>query len=94
MTGYVQNQALIRTKATRHLEGIDEVACAVDCQRNGLVADIADIDRIASDARIRGGGRVEVRAFDAADRASHAVFVADLPRRPFNVFLAFGLMVP
>ena len=56
--------------------------------------DIADIDRIASDARIRGGGRVEVHAFDAADRPSHAAFVADLPRRPFNVFLAFGLMVP
>ena len=40
-----------------------------------------DIDLIASDVRIRGDGRVEVRSFDAAiDRAGHAAFVADLPR--------------
>ena len=56
--------------------------------------DILDIDRTAADARIRGGGRADVRAFDAADRASHAPFVAELPRRPFNVFLTFGLLVP
>ncbi len=56
--------------------------------------DIADIDRIASDARIRGGGRVDVRPFDAIDRGSHEDFVAELPRRPFNVFLAFGMLVP
>ncbi len=56
--------------------------------------DIADIDRTAADARIRGGRQVEVRAFDATDHASHASFVAELPRRPFNVFLAFGLLVP
>jgi hypothetical protein len=45
MTGYVQNQALIRTKATRHLKGIDEVARAADRQGDRLVADTADIDR-------------------------------------------------
>jgi decaprenylphospho-beta-D-erythro-pentofuranosid-2-ulose 2-reductase len=56
--------------------------------------DIADIDATAADARIRGGGRADVRAFDAARRADHPAFVAALPRRPFNVFLAFGLMVP
>ena len=56
--------------------------------------DIADIDRTAADARIRGGGRVDVRAFDAIDRSSHEDFVAELPRRPFNVFLAFGMLVP
>jgi short-subunit dehydrogenase len=56
--------------------------------------DIADIDRTAADVRIRGGSQVDVRAFDATDRASHASFVAELPRRPFNVFLAFGLQVP
>jgi decaprenylphospho-beta-D-erythro-pentofuranosid-2-ulose 2-reductase len=56
--------------------------------------DIADLDRIAADARIRGGGRVDVRAFDAIDRAGHEAFVAELPRRPFNVFLAFGLLLP
>ena len=56
--------------------------------------DIADIDRIAADARIRGGGRVDVRAFDAIDRGGHEAFVAELPRRPFNVFLAFGMLVP
>ena len=56
--------------------------------------DIADIDRIAADARIRGGGRVDVRPFDAIDRGSHEEFVAELPRRPFNVFLAFGMLAP
>jgi decaprenylphospho-beta-D-erythro-pentofuranosid-2-ulose 2-reductase len=56
--------------------------------------DIRDIDRIAADARIRGGGRVDVRAFDAIDRSGHDAFVADLPRRPFNVFVAFGMLVP
>lgn len=56
--------------------------------------DIADIDRIAADARIRGGGRADVRAFDAIDRGGHEAFVAELPRRPFNVFLAFGMLVP
>jgi decaprenylphospho-beta-D-erythro-pentofuranosid-2-ulose 2-reductase len=56
--------------------------------------DIRDIDRIAADARIRGGGRVDVRAFDAIDRAGHEAFVADLPRRPFNAFLAFGMLAP
>jgi NAD(P)-dependent dehydrogenase (short-subunit alcohol dehydrogenase family) len=56
--------------------------------------DIRDIDRIAADARIRGGGRVDVRAFDAIDHAGHEAFVADLPRRPFNAFLAFGMLAP
>jgi decaprenylphospho-beta-D-erythro-pentofuranosid-2-ulose 2-reductase len=56
--------------------------------------DIADLDRVAADARIRGGGRVDVRAFDAVDRASHDAFVAELPRRPFNALLAFGLLLP
>ncbi len=56
--------------------------------------DIRDIDRVAADARIRGGGRVDVRAFDAIDRAGHEAFVAELPRRPFNVFLAFGMLAP
>ena len=56
--------------------------------------DLRDIDRIAADARIRGGGRVDVRAFDAIDRAGHEAFIADLPRRPFNVFLAFGMLAP
>ncbi len=55
--------------------------------------DTADIDRTAADARVRGGGRVDVRAFDAAECAGHAAFVADLPRRPFNVFLAFGQLL-
>src|SRR5262249_16883401 len=56
--------------------------------------DIGDIDRTAADARIRGGGGVRVRAFDGIDRARHDAFVAELPRRPFNVLLAFGLLVP
>ena len=54
--------------------------------------DIADIERIAADARIRGAARVDVRTFDAIDRAGHEAFVAELPRRPFNVFLAFGML--
>jgi decaprenylphospho-beta-D-erythro-pentofuranosid-2-ulose 2-reductase len=56
--------------------------------------DLDDIERTAADARLRGEGRVEVRGFDAADRASHAAFVAGLPDRPLNVFLAFGLLHP
>jgi decaprenylphospho-beta-D-erythro-pentofuranosid-2-ulose 2-reductase len=56
--------------------------------------DIPDIERIAADARIRGAPRVDVRAFDAIDRAGHEAFVAELPRRPFNVFLAFGMLAP
>jgi len=55
--------------------------------------DIADLDRIAADARIRGGGSVDVRVFAALDRAGHEAFVGELPRRPFNVFLAFGLLL-
>jgi decaprenylphospho-beta-D-erythro-pentofuranosid-2-ulose 2-reductase len=56
--------------------------------------DLDDIERSAADARLRGGGHVDVRSFDAADRASHASFVAALPERPLNVFLAFGLLHP
>ncbi|HYV87577.1 MAG TPA: SDR family NAD(P)-dependent oxidoreductase, partial [Candidatus Polarisedimenticolia bacterium] len=56
--------------------------------------DIRDIERIAADARIRGAARADVRLFDAIDRAGHEAFVAELPRRPFNVFLAFGMMAP
>ena len=54
--------------------------------------DIRDIERIAADARIRGAVRADVRLFDAIDRAGHEAFVAELPRRPFNVFLAFGML--
>jgi decaprenylphospho-beta-D-erythro-pentofuranosid-2-ulose 2-reductase len=56
--------------------------------------DIADIERTAADARIRGAARVDVRTFDAIDRAGHEAFVAELPRRRFNVFLAFGMLAP
>ena len=56
--------------------------------------DMRDIERIAADARIRGAIRVDVRAFDALDRAGHEAFIADLPRRAMNVFLAFGTMLP
>jgi decaprenylphospho-beta-D-erythro-pentofuranosid-2-ulose 2-reductase len=56
--------------------------------------DVDDIERSAADARLRGGGSVDVRSFDAAERASHAGFVAALPERPLNVFLAFGLLHP
>jgi decaprenylphospho-beta-D-erythro-pentofuranosid-2-ulose 2-reductase len=56
--------------------------------------DVADIERTASDACIRSGGRAEAHFFDAADGASHADFVAELPHRPFNVLLAFGLLHP
>lgn len=53
-----------------------------------------DMGRSAADIRIRGGGKVEVRHFDAADRASHPAFVEALPRRRLNVFLCFGLLYP
>jgi short-subunit dehydrogenase len=56
--------------------------------------DVRDIERIAADARIRGALRADVRAFDAIDRAGHEAFVADLPRRSMNVFLAFGMLAP
>jgi len=56
--------------------------------------DRKDLARTAADARLRGAGSAEVRSFDAADVASHASFVAALPARPLNVFLAFGLMHP
>jgi decaprenylphospho-beta-D-erythro-pentofuranosid-2-ulose 2-reductase len=56
--------------------------------------DLADMERSAADARLRGAARVEVRRFDAADGASHAAFVAALPDRPLNVLLAFGLLHP
>jgi decaprenylphospho-beta-D-erythro-pentofuranosid-2-ulose 2-reductase len=56
--------------------------------------DMRDIERIAADARIRGAIRVDVRAFDALDRAGHEAFIADLPRRAMNVFLAFGTLLP
>jgi decaprenylphospho-beta-D-erythro-pentofuranosid-2-ulose 2-reductase len=56
--------------------------------------DLADMERSAADARLRGAATVEVRRFDAADLASHAVFAAALPDRPLHVFLAFGLMHP
>jgi len=56
--------------------------------------DLADIERIAADARLRGGGNVALVPFDALDRAGHAAFVDALPKRPFSVFLAFGLMLP
>ena len=44
--------------------------------------DLADMERSAADARLRGAARVEVRRFDAIDGASHAAFVAALPRPP------------
>jgi decaprenylphospho-beta-D-erythro-pentofuranosid-2-ulose 2-reductase len=56
--------------------------------------DLEDIERTAADARLRGEVSVEVRRFDAADRASHVAFVAALPPRPLNVLLAFGLLHP
>ena len=55
--------------------------------------DLADLEASAADARLRGAA-AEVRPFDAVDLASHALFVAALPDRPLNVFLAFGLMHP
>jgi short-subunit dehydrogenase len=54
--------------------------------------DLADMERTAADARLRGAARVEVRSFDAADNAGHEAFVAGLPGGPLNVLLAFGLM--
>jgi decaprenylphospho-beta-D-erythro-pentofuranosid-2-ulose 2-reductase len=56
--------------------------------------DLDDIERTAADAWLRGTGQVDVRYFDALDRASHAAFVAGLPHQPLNVFVAFGLLHP
>jgi len=56
--------------------------------------DLEDMERSAADIRTRAGAKVEVRHFDAADRASHPAFVEALPRRRLNVFLCFGLMYP
>src|SRR5262249_45489562 len=56
--------------------------------------DLADLERTAADARLRGAAGVEVLGFDAADGATHDAFVASLPERPLNVLLAFGLMHP
>jgi decaprenylphospho-beta-D-erythro-pentofuranosid-2-ulose 2-reductase len=56
--------------------------------------DLADMERSAADARLRGAAEVEVRHFDAADLAGHAAFAAALPDGPLHVFLAFGVMHP
>ena len=56
--------------------------------------DVADMERTAADARLRGAPKVDVRRFDAADTESHATFVDAIPSRPLNVLLAFGLMHP
>ena len=56
--------------------------------------DLQDMERSAADIRIRGGGHVEVRRFDAADRESHPAFVEALPRGRLNIFLCFGLLYP
>ena len=56
--------------------------------------DMDDMKRSAADVRVRSGGKVEVRQFDAADRASHVAFIEALPRRRLNVFLGFGLLYP
>ena len=54
--------------------------------------DMEDMKRTAADARLRGASSVELRHFDALDRASHVAFAATLPRRPFNILLLFGLL--
>jgi decaprenylphospho-beta-D-erythro-pentofuranosid-2-ulose 2-reductase len=54
--------------------------------------DMKDMERTAADARVRGATNVDLRHFGALNRASHSEFVAALPRRPFNVLLAFGLL--
>ncbi len=54
--------------------------------------DLADMERTAADARLRGAPAAEVRFFDALDRASHPAFAAALPARPLRVLVAFGLM--
>ena len=56
--------------------------------------DLEDMERSAADIRIRGGGQVEVRQFDAADRASHLAFADALPQGRLNIFLCFGLLYP
>jgi len=56
--------------------------------------DLQDMERSAADIRIRGGGQVEVRPFDAMDRASHSAFVEALPPGRLNIFLCFGLLYP
>ena len=56
--------------------------------------DLQDMERTASDIRVRYARTVEVVAFDAADFDGHAGFaerVGALTHR-FDVFLAFGLM--
>jgi short-subunit dehydrogenase len=59
--------------------------------------DLDDIERIAADLRLRGATTVAVLAFDAADYAGHADFVARVAAARgengrLNVFLAFGAM--
>ena len=58
--------------------------------------DREDLSRIAEDLAVRGAGRVEVLAFDAADLESHAGFAARCAAlsagRPLAVLVAFALM--
>lgn len=56
--------------------------------------DLEDMQRTAADLRVRGGGQIEVRSFDALDQESHGSFVAALPEGPLDVFVGFGLMHP
>ncbi|MEA2985878.1 MAG: hypothetical protein QOD94_2132 [Alphaproteobacteria bacterium] len=44
MTRDVQNEAIIGTKAARHLEGIDQFRRARHMHGDGLVAHLCDID--------------------------------------------------
>lgn len=57
--------------------------------------DIEDMERSATDIRIRGERAVSVVAFDALDMASHEAFVRDVAAQgkgPLGVFVAFGFM--
>ncbi|RYE51774.1 MAG: short-chain dehydrogenase, partial [Hyphomicrobiales bacterium] len=58
--------------------------------------DLDDLDRQASDLRIRFDGAVTVMRFDALDTGTHQGFAADCAARAagsvLQVFLAFGVM--
>jgi short-subunit dehydrogenase len=59
--------------------------------------DLDDIERLAADLRVRGGGRIAVLPFDAMDFGGHPGFAARCREARgegarLNVFLAFGAM--